>query len=444
MRWILGTGVLLLIGFLLQLDLLVYAMYVLAGILILTRTLSSIWIQGLTSTRYVQEKQLEIGDSVQISVTVNNNLPFTIPWVLMEEEGPVDDLTCSPPRLKLKGSRLSLESLKPKSNHGFNYEAKFSAPGYYPLGPVQVETGDVFGLHQRHRTLGKRDGILVLPKIIPIQRNQWESNRALGETSITHRLFEDPARYSGIRPYQAGDPLNRIHWRATARTGHLQTRIFDPTCIQGATIVIDFHLESFEGAKAIAESQLLVTTAASLAHAFHEKGEQVGLMALAGDKAERIQREDLESIRKLDSPWFARSPKETGPIEEAIIVPTKKGEHQLPVIKESLAKMEFAKNATFAPWISNYQNRLPRDASVIVIARTLNETLLHGLIALKASKFRISLIQVNWQSEIQPDWAAPSPERAALASTGVPVFHVRQEQDIPWLGSNITPSDARL
>ncbi|MBT5926650.1 MAG: DUF58 domain-containing protein [Verrucomicrobia bacterium] len=361
----------------------------------------------------------------------------------MEEEGPVDDLTCSPPKLKLKGSRLALERFAPKSNHWFKYEATFMARGFYPFGPVQVETGDVFGLHQKRRTLGTRDGILVLPKIVPIQRNQWESNRALGNTPITHRLFEDPTRFSGIRPYQEGDPLNRIHWRATARTGDLQTRIFDPTCIQGATLVVDFNSRSIDDGKALAEAELLITTTASLAHAFHEEGEQVGLMALAGNKAERIQREDLESIKKLNRTWFARSKKDLGPIEESMIVPTRKGDHQFQVIKEALAKMEFANDATFREWIPHYQNRLPRDASVIVISRALSESVLQGIVSLKASGFRTSFIRVNWQTDLQPDWAAPTPERAELASTGIPCFHVRQEDDIPWLGSNVTPSDAR-
>ena len=42
MKWIVGTLILLLIGFVLQLSLLVYSMYVLGGILFVTRTLSAI------------------------------------------------------------------------------------------------------------------------------------------------------------------------------------------------------------------------------------------------------------------------------------------------------------------------------------------------------------------------------------------------------------------
>ena len=41
---------------------------------------------------------------------------------------------------------------------------------------------------------------------------------------LVHRLYEDPTRISGVRPYEAGDPLNRVHWRATARTGALHSK----------------------------------------------------------------------------------------------------------------------------------------------------------------------------------------------------------------------------
>ena len=43
-----------------------------------------------------------------------------------------------------------------------------------------------------------------------------------------------------MRAYEAGDPLKRVHWPATARTGQLQCKIYEPTTLTGATIVLDF------------------------------------------------------------------------------------------------------------------------------------------------------------------------------------------------------------
>jgi hypothetical protein len=54
---------------------------------------------------------------------------------------------------------------------------------------------------------------------VALEGYNLSSRRPIGEIRLAHRLFEDPTRMAGVRPYQQGDPLNRIHWRATARTG---------------------------------------------------------------------------------------------------------------------------------------------------------------------------------------------------------------------------------
>ena len=44
-----------------------------------------------------------------------------------------------------------------------------------------------------------------------------------------------------MRYYQPGDPLNRVNWAATARTGVLHCKVYDASTIAGVTIVLDFH-----------------------------------------------------------------------------------------------------------------------------------------------------------------------------------------------------------
>ena len=99
------------------------------------------------------------------------------------------------------------------------YQLKCNRRGYHQIGPLVVETGDLFGLHRRYRVLTSPHFLLVYPEVVPLEGYELASRRPIGEVRLSHRLYEDPTRIAGVRPYEAGDPLNRIHWRATARTG---------------------------------------------------------------------------------------------------------------------------------------------------------------------------------------------------------------------------------
>ena len=61
---------------------------------------------------------------------------------------------------------------------------------------------------------------------------------------MTYRLYEDPTRIAGVRSYTPGDSLMRVHWRATARTGQLHSKVYEPSTIAGATLLLEFHTAS--------------------------------------------------------------------------------------------------------------------------------------------------------------------------------------------------------
>ena len=87
------------------------------------------------------------------------------------------------------------------------YEIECDTRGYYQLGPTLLETGDLFGLHRRHRIVTRPFFLMVLPKVLPLPKYDFASQRPIGEVNAARRLFEDPTRNAGVRPYQVGDPL---------------------------------------------------------------------------------------------------------------------------------------------------------------------------------------------------------------------------------------------
>ncbi|HZT79021.1 MAG TPA: DUF58 domain-containing protein, partial [Gemmataceae bacterium] len=267
MKWYLGAALLLLAALVLDSGLLAYSTYVLLGLLILTRLLARSWMEGLSATRKCSAAVAEIGDRVAVEVTVRNDGRLTVPWVLMEDQLPRHAITPPAFRLKVKGKRIALRLIRAGGEVVLRYHLTCLLRGYYQVGPVLLENGDLFGLHRRYRVAAEPAYVLVYPKVVPLIGYELASRRPIGDVILTHRLYEDPTRIGGVRPYEAGDPINRVHWRATARTGTLHSKVYEPSTIAGATILLDFHQAGYPARGEPARSELAATTAASLANA---------------------------------------------------------------------------------------------------------------------------------------------------------------------------------
>src|SRR5262249_685932 len=92
MKWFLGVILLLFAALVLESGLLAYAMYVLLGVLVLSRVLARSWTENLTATRECRQATAEVGDSVSVTVTVRNTGTLPVPWVLLEDMLPAKAL----------------------------------------------------------------------------------------------------------------------------------------------------------------------------------------------------------------------------------------------------------------------------------------------------------------------------------------------------------------
>jgi uncharacterized protein (DUF58 family) len=210
--------------------------------------------------------------------------------------------------------------------------------------------------------------LLVVPEVIPLEGFDIASRRPIGEVRMSHRLFEDPTRNAGVRAYQAGDPLNRIHWRASARTGVLHSKVYEPSSIAGATILLDFHESSFAAEDEPVRSELAVTAAASIAGVIFQMGQQVGLVTNGRDAADRVRTEgwrhgQFHSRREAQ----ATGMKDTSDRLRPVIVPTRRSNTQLTDILQTLARVEKTDGLTCGQLVTEAASQLPTSATVIAI-----------------------------------------------------------------------------
>jgi len=261
------------------------------------------------------------------------------------------------------------------------------------------------------------------------------SRRPIGDIRMTHRLYEDPTRIAGIRAYEAGDPLNRVHWRATARAGSLQSKIYEPSSLSGATIVLDFHEAAWPQSNEPHRSELAITTAVSLANAVYELGQQIGLVTNGRDAVERIKMDDMGQVPGVGQDFITRQQARSEPAMRGeserllpVTVETRRGVEQLHRIRETLARVELTDGMTFPQLIMEALPRLPRDATVIAVLGDVPMDTAIALGNLRRRGFAITAVMVMCEAnQFQRSYAR-------LTGEGISdVRHLRSEAGIASL-----------
>src|SRR5438132_7992344 len=391
MKWFLGALALLLTALILQSGLLAYSMYVLLAVLILSRVLARAWIGHLSATRQCDQLTAEIGDTVRVKLEVRNAGWLPVPWVLLEDLLPRQALEQRPPRLRVRGKRLQIRMLPPGQEVESSYDLECAQRGYYQIGPLVMESGDLFGLHRRYRVDAEPHYLLVYPRVVPLQGYDLASRRPIGDVRLTHRLYEDPTRIAGVRPYEAGDPLNRVHWRATARTGLLHSKIYEPSTLAGATLLLDFHKAGYHRQGEPYRSELAVTAAVSLANAVYELGQQIGLISNGRDAVDRIRQEGWQhDYRTRLAAHQKVEMRDRSERLEPLVVPTRRGVEQFQRIRETLARAELSAGLTTAALIVEVANRIPRDATLVAVLPDVSVETAVGLSGLRRQGFAVS------------------------------------------------------
>jgi uncharacterized protein (DUF58 family) len=255
--------------------------------------------------------------------------------------------------------------------------------------------------------------------------------------------------------------LNRIHWRATARTGLLHSKSYEPSCVAGATLLLDFHRDSFlpkrqrtyppDLARRMAAYrtampdvfageaegplvELAVTTVASLANAVHELGQQIGFVSNGRDAAERIRQEgwrrEFRTRAMAKATLARRDPNER---LEPVSVETRRGSGQLDRILDTLARLELTDGLPFADLLLEVCGRLPRDATVAAVMTGVTEETAFALGNLKRGGFAVMVVLVSFEAMDYHDWSSPPEWAERLLAEGIEFRRVQDESSLTQL-----------
>jgi uncharacterized protein (DUF58 family) len=398
----------------------------------ITGHLSKNWSDQIAVERSVSSNEIEIGDRISVGLKIANLSKQPIPWVLIEDSI-LKSLLYSPHRsLELVGSNIKLYELGAGQSGLLAYDLKAIRRGYFRIGPTLLETGDLLGLNRQHRVVSSADYVLVLPKLIPIQGIELTSRRALGDLRISDRSMEDPSQMAGVREYRMGDPLNRVHWKATARTGQLHTRVFEPTCMQGAMILMDLNRNSNPEEQEPVRTDLAVTAAASIAQGYYLLNQPCGFICNGIDMAERY------SFQEQAGDYTDRTSLRNTVQKELkndrlrpIIVEHGNGVETFSQIHRTLARVGRSDGLSFFELVQEVRSKLPRNLTVIAILQKVSEESAIALEMLKKQGYSVVVILNHAADHEGVEMAA------RLVSQRLSVHSLMDEASVPFVCQNL-------
>lgn len=186
-----------------------------------------------------------------------------------------------------------LPLLRADAEHSEHLTIAAPRRGIIQVGPMTIGRGDPLGVLQRDHTWPDVQLIYVHPVTTAIPSTSAGVLRDL-EGVVSSTVVNSDLAFHAIRDYVAGDSRRHIHWRSTAKTGHLMVRQYEETRRSSIVIAIDLDEEEYASAD---EFEMAVSAAASLSLRAVRDGRDV-VVAVSGE-IPRHARDTVHSLRTL-------------------------------------------------------------------------------------------------------------------------------------------------
>lgn len=349
--------VLVAVAFFTRVDLFFYLLYTLAGIYILGR-LWARWSIAAVSVQRRHDLRIFFEQPFTVQVEVHNQGWLPVLWLRLSDNLPAE--------LAPGGHFRRVISILPRERLNLTYTLNGRRRGYYQIGPLVVQGGDLMGTatyEYRHED-GKGENsefVIVYPKIVALRELGLPSQSPFGTLPSRERIFEDPTRIQGIRDYQPGDSLRRMDWKSSARMGALQVRRYEPAIALETAIFLNLDAGDYRQPERHHATELGIITAASVAAHLVEKRQAIGLITNGYDP--------------LAEDSLAGS-----------FLPLRKGRPHLMHVLDLLARVEVAPEGEAIPFLDLLTRKslgLPWGSTAVIVTSREVTGLLGTLLALR-------------------------------------------------------------
>lgn len=226
-------------------------------------------VPTLTVDRTLLPARVFLGGIARVEVVVGNLGRRRTPVITLHD--PVEGTV---------GAWVMLGPMAPGERSTAGYRLPTNRRGLVPVGPLETQVTDPFGLARRRVQTAPITTLTVLPAIERLDRvvagGGIDDPMAGATRSALGSAGGD--EFASLRPYVVGDDLRRVHWSSSARVGDLLVRQDDPLWQGHLTVLLDARVDHV-GAAAF---EICVSAAASLVQTVAEKGDRIRLIITDG------------------------------------------------------------------------------------------------------------------------------------------------------------------
>lgn len=371
-RWVPFLGLFLYIGVILHSPFLTgisITVFVILG-------LASLWnkysASGVIYHRRFQYTRAFPGEQFPVSIEVENRKILPLSWLRIVDPWPKAVAPLNNELLALShtnelGYFSHVFSLLWYQRTRRRYELLFQKRGVYKAGPAILETGDLFGIFNTRLEAGPAETLTVFPTLLPAPDQELKPENPYGDKRSRRRIFEDPNLPFGIRDYHPEDSFRRIHWPATARTGQVQVKIYQPSAAQVLMLCLNIstYQRYWEGVYPALLEHLLGIAAGLVAKGIQD-GYRVGIISNG-------------CLSNSDQPFR---------------IPAGRSPQQLSRLLEALAGVSPVVVAPFERLLLREIPRVPYGATLLILTAVYSDELAETLLRLKKHERQMTLISL--------------------------------------------------